>query len=64
LDHFGADGLSIPGRIEKFQQNRTEIEQLARTKYLLWPVEQPATVLIKAKDVSALRKTASGKRRR
>ena len=50
-DHFGANNLSEEGRIEKFRQNRSTIEQMAREKYLHWPVEQPDFVLIKTMDV-------------
>jgi hypothetical protein len=63
-DHFGAAGLSVPSRVEKFRENRTEIEILARVKYLQRPVEQPAFVLVRTEDVSPLRKVAAARTRR
>jgi hypothetical protein len=56
-DHFGADGLTKEGRLEKFLENRSTIERLARTKYLSRPVEVPGEVLIKTADVSELLST-------
>ncbi len=53
-DHFAADTLSIEGRITKFQENRSAIEEMARTKYLTRPVEEPGSVLIKTLDVPGL----------
>jgi hypothetical protein len=53
-DHFGADHLDNKGRVEKFLENRSAIERLARTKYLSWPIEEADTVLIKTEDVSKL----------
>jgi hypothetical protein len=53
-DHFDADNLDKPGRLEAFQKNRSKIEQLIRTKYLSWPVEDPETVLLKTLDVEKL----------
>jgi hypothetical protein len=58
-DHFGTNGLDKAQRLEKFLESRSAIEQLARTKYLTWPVEEPDKVLIKTKDVTQLRKSAS-----
>ena len=57
-DHFGADDPDKTKRLEKFLENRSVIEDLARTKYLSWPVEKPDTVLIKTRDVPELRKAA------
>jgi hypothetical protein len=51
-DHFGAGHLGNRGRVEKFLENRSVIENLARTKYLSWPIEEADTVLIKTEDVS------------
>jgi hypothetical protein len=50
-DHFGADGLDADGRVKQFLKNRSKIEHMARTKYLLRPVEEPDEVLIKTGDV-------------
>jgi hypothetical protein len=54
-DNFGATtGLSNEKRLEKFRKNRSSIEQMAREKYLNWPVEEPETVLIKTIEVPKL----------
>lgn len=49
-DDFGADGTGQKGRIDAFHKNRSIIEQLARTKYLASPIEEPGTLLIKTTD--------------
>ena len=59
-DHFQADGLDKEGRLEKFREHRTEIERIARAKYLYWPVEEPEAVLIKTADVPELIRQAGG----
>jgi hypothetical protein len=56
-DHFGADHLDADGRVEQFLKNRSRIEHMARTKYLLWPIEQPEQVLIRTEDVPDLQKS-------
>lgn len=56
-DNFGTDGTSgrtNEERLETFRKNRTAIESMARHKYLAWPVEEIAAVLIKTKDVPTL----------
>jgi hypothetical protein len=53
-DHFDANGLSAEKRVEKVVANRSAIEGLARVKYLSWPVEEPAMVLIKTGQVAKL----------
>lgn len=53
-DHFGTDKLDQQGRLEAFRKNRAVIENMARTKYLSWPVEEPGSVLIKTTDVPAV----------
>jgi hypothetical protein len=58
-DHFGADNLDKEGRMEAFRKNRSNIERLLRTKYLLWPVEEPEFVLLKTMDVPKLLQTTS-----
>ena len=50
-DHFGADGADQDGRLEIFRKNRSTFENMARTKYLTWPVEEIGSVLIKTDDV-------------
>jgi len=60
--HFGADDLDQEGRIESFQKNRSQIEHMSRTKYLLWPVEEPDKVLIKTEDVDRLLEADSNQR--
>jgi hypothetical protein len=55
-DHFGADGLDQKGRLEQFRKNRDIIEEMARIKYLEWPVEEPGSVLLKTLDVDKLKK--------
>jgi hypothetical protein len=61
-DHFGTDGQDQKGRVESVLRNRSSIEQMARAKYLSWPVEEPGAVLIKTMDVAQLKKETSAKR--
>lgn len=56
-DHFGASGLDKEGRLETFLKNRSRIEELLRTKYLKWPVDEPQAVLLKTLDVEKLSAT-------
>lgn len=61
-DYFGTDHLGNEGRLKVFRDKRMVIEDMARTKYLFWPIEEPGTVLIKTTDVPRLleaRQTAS-----
>lgn len=53
-DHFGTDGMDQAGRVEAVRKNRSKIEQIVRIKYLFWPVEEPATVLIRTMEVPKL----------
>jgi hypothetical protein len=53
-DHFGADGLDKNGRVQAFLKSRSKIEEMARIKYLKWPIEQPDAILIKTSDVLTL----------
>jgi hypothetical protein len=53
-DHFGTDGLDQAGQIEAVRKNRSKIEQMARIKYLSWPIEEPNAILIKTADVTKL----------
>lgn len=55
-DHFGADGLDQKGRLEQFRKHRDIIEEMARIKYLEWPIEEPGSVLLKTLDVEKLKK--------
>lgn len=63
-DHFGADGLTQEGRVERFLQNRSTIEAMARTKYLMRSVEQPGIVLLDSVDVAASREARPSSARR
>jgi hypothetical protein len=58
-DHFGSNGQDRNGRIEAFLANRSEIEQLARTKYLSSPIEESNSVLIKTDDIARLARAPS-----
>ena len=58
-DHFDTDGQDNRGRVEKFLERRSEIENKARTKYLSWPVEEVEAVLVKTMDVPKLRQSSS-----
>jgi hypothetical protein len=53
-DHFGANGLGPEGRVQKFVDNRSTIEGMARIKFLSWPIEDLDTVLIKTADAPKL----------
>jgi len=53
-DHFGTNGQDQSGRIKAFLANRSDIELMARTKYLSSPIEEPNSVLIKTDDVPLL----------
>jgi len=55
-DHFGGDDASNSEKVEKVRKNRSAIEDLARVKYLRWPVEEPESVLIRSEDVSKLKR--------
>lgn len=55
-DHFGGDAFKSRAKVEAFRRNRSAIERLARAKYLMSPVEQPESVLIKTDEVPSLRK--------
>jgi hypothetical protein len=55
-DHFGADALRADEKIDRFLKNRSKIESMARTKFLLWPIEGSEEILIKTKDVPDLLK--------
>jgi hypothetical protein len=61
-DHFGTDGQDQKGRVESVLRNRSSIEQMARTKYLSRPVEEPGAVLIKTMDVPQLKKETPAKK--
>jgi hypothetical protein len=62
-DNFGATtGLTNEQRLNKFHQNRSTIERMAREKYLNWPVEEPEAVLIRTIEVPKLQKAVAKKR--
>lgn len=50
-DHFGQG----EDRVLKFRENRSEIEKIARLKYLSWPIEDPENIFIKTEDVRKYR---------
>lgn len=62
-DYFGAKGIDPTVNIEAFLKNRSAIEQLARTKYLSFPIEEPSRVFVKTLDIPKLKKTWSAKLR-
>jgi hypothetical protein len=53
-DHLGENGQDKEGRLASFHLSRSKIERLVKAKYLSWPVEEPAVVLLKTVDVEAL----------
>jgi hypothetical protein len=55
-DHFGTDNVGKEGRLEAFRRNRRLFEEMARIKYLKWPVEEPGHVLIRTDEVPELLK--------
>ena len=61
-DHFGADDLGQKGLIERVRKNRSKIEQMARTKFLSWRVEEPEAVLIRTDEVPQLLKKSKSHR--
>jgi hypothetical protein len=56
--------LSNEGRLEKFRKNRSAIEQMAREKYLHWPVEEAESVLIRTLEVPQLQQAITGQKER
>ena len=54
-DHFGAQGLSQAGRLEKFREHRAEIESCLQAKYLSSPIEEAGAVLLRTMDVEGLK---------
>ena len=61
-DHFDADDLKAEGRLHRFQRNRSEIEAMARSRYLHDPVEESPGVLIRTSDVPGLRRSLRRKK--
>jgi len=56
-DNFGATtGLTNEERLNKFRQNRSTIERMAKEKYLHWPVEEPDALLLKTMEIPGLQK--------
>ncbi len=53
-DYFGTDSLDRDRRLEAFLKNRSKIEEMARIKYLKWPIEEPDAILIKTSDIPGL----------
>ena len=61
-DNFGATtSLTTDERLNKFRKNRSTIEQMAREKYLNWPVEKSETILLKTMEVPRLQRALNGK---
>jgi hypothetical protein len=61
-DNFRATtGLTNEERLNKFRQNRSAIERMAREKYLNWPVEEPEAILIKTMEVPKLQQAIAKK---
>jgi hypothetical protein len=58
-DHFGGSGLDRNGRLQKFLENRSAIERMARVKFLRWPIDDINRVLIKTEEVPKLLNEAS-----
>ena len=56
-DHLGAGGHNKEERLASFQRNRSKLEQMARTKYISWPVEEPESVLLRTMDFEELSKS-------
>lgn len=63
-DNFRADRMDRNGQLRVFRENRAILENLARLKYLTWPVEQPGAVLLESTDVPRLLVSASKGRAR
>ena len=55
-DHFGAEDMDRDSYSKVFRSNRSRFEEMARKKYLTWPVEEVGSVLIKTGDVKKLRR--------
>ncbi len=55
-DHFATEDLDADGRLRIVRAHRSTFEQMARTKYMTWPVEAPGSVLVETGDVDKLRK--------
>jgi hypothetical protein len=53
-DYFDANDLDRTGRLEVFQKKRSKIEELLRTKYLTWPVDDLGAILLSSSDVETL----------
>jgi hypothetical protein len=53
-DYFRMSGASNDERIQKFLEKRSIFEQLARIKYLNWPIDEPESVLVKTMDITKL----------
>jgi hypothetical protein len=52
-DHYGTK--TTEERVAKFLEKRSAIEEMARQKYMRWPIEEPDTVLIRTGDVQKLK---------
>lgn len=62
-DNFRATtGLTNEERLNKFRQNRSTIEHMAREKYLNWPIEEAEAILLKTMDVPRLQQAVAKKK--
>lgn len=53
-DHFRLRQETNERRLDLFRENRSLFEQMLRTKYLDWPIEQLDEVLIRSEDLERL----------
>lgn len=58
-DYFKLTNATDETRVKKFLEKRSIFEDMARIKYLSWPVEEPDSVLVKSRDVPQLLKEIS-----
>lgn len=61
-DNFSMPNMNNEQRLEIFRQNQSRIQEMARQKYLSWPIEEPGRVMIKTGDVGKLLKSVRNDR--
>ena len=54
-DHFGATTSDKETLLRLFRTHRSEIERMAREKFIDWPIENPSMTTLKSNDVAKLR---------
>lgn len=59
-DHFGAKGMSRRARLLAFRTHRSQIEALARRKFLARQHEADGSILIRSAETGGIEKAASG----